>query len=187
MRHRHLSLCRSALTALSLALLIPAASAGSPNPNDYPLRVHIYHLDRHSRYTHGVLMYVEGEGRGNLFENGDPKGIEFTYSCSDRVMNNSGYETYPARWKKPGRALVILYHEPGSNSMDTCELKVDVKDFAYISRNGILSTEPTNVFKDWMTKQNYDPEHGKDQPAYQQRQQQSPPQPAPSSPDPGVQ
>jgi hypothetical protein len=186
MRHRNPSLCRSVLVALALSLFIPVARSESHNPSDYPLRIHIYRIDRHTRYYRGMVEWVDGEGRANLFENGDPKGIDFAYTCGNRFTNSSGFETYPAKWKKPGRSLVLLYHQIGSTSMDTCELKVDVKDFAYVSHNGVLSTEPTNVFKDWMIKQQYDPEHGKDRPAFTQRQQSSPP-PPPSAPEPGVQ
>jgi hypothetical protein len=185
MRHRHPPLCRFVLIALTLIFLSPLAPAESHNPADYPLRVHIYRLNRHTRYFRGMVEWVDGEGRANLFENGDPKGLDFAYTCSDRFMNSSGFETYPAKWKKSGRSLILLLHQIGSTSMDTCELKVDVKDFAYVSHNGVLTTEPTSVFKEWMIKQQYDPEHGKDQPAFTQRQSAPPPQT--SAPEPGVQ
>jgi len=38
------------------------------------------------------------------------------------------------------------------------------KDFVYVARNGNLTTEPADVFKQWMTKHDYDPEHGKSTP-----------------------
>ena len=52
----------------------------------------------------------------------------------------------------------------GENGYDTCRLKVMVKDFVYITRNGNLTTEPADLFKQWMTKHDYDPEHGKTTP-----------------------
>jgi hypothetical protein len=184
MRHRHTCLCRSALIALAFILLSPLAFSESHNPDDYPLRVHIFRLNRHTHYFRGVSDWTEGEGRANLFENGNPEGLDFAYSCSDRFMNSSGFETYFAKWKKPGRSLVLLTHQIGSNSTDTCELKVDVKDFAYVSHNGVLSTEPISVYKDWMTKHQYDPEHGKNEPIRTQGPQPpAEPQPSPA-PDP---
>jgi hypothetical protein len=180
MRNRHPLFCRSVLALLSLSLLSPLAFAESHKPADYPLRVHIYKLNRHTRYYRGLVEWVDGEGRANLFENGNPRGIDFTYTCSDRFMNSSGFETYFAKWKKPGLSLVLLMREIGSNSTDTCELKVDVKDFVYIGRNGGLSTEPISVFKDWMTKHDYDPEQGKNEPLYIPKPpSQSAPQPVP--------
>jgi hypothetical protein len=165
MRNSHPSPLRSTIAALTLFLLTPLAFASSHNPADYPLRVHIYRLNRHTHYYGGVTEWVEGDGRANLFENGIAHGIDFAYNCSDRFMNSSGYETYFARWKKPGLSLVLLMREIGSaNSTDTCELKVDVKDFAYVSHQGVLDTEPVSVFQAWMVKHEYDPEHGKNEP-----------------------
>ena len=39
-----------------------------------------------------------------------------------------------------------------------------MKDFVYVSHNGNLTTEPIDVFKQWMAKHDYDPEHGKNTP-----------------------
>jgi len=80
------------------------------------------------------------------------------------MQTSSGYETFPAKWKKPGQELVILQQQFGKTSYDTCRLKVLVKDFVYISHNGNLTTEPVDVFKQWMAKHDYDPEHGKNTP-----------------------
>lgn len=180
MRNRHPSLRRSVVAALALSILSPLAPAESHKPADYPLRVHIYRLTHQTQRYRGVVQWVDGEGRANLFENGAPVGIDFAYSCSDRFMNSSGFETYPAKWKKPGQSMVLLLREIGSNSTDTCELKVDVKDFAYVGRNGALATEPASVFKDWMTKHQYDPEHGLNEPVFMQSPQSpSAPQSAP--------
>jgi hypothetical protein len=52
--------------------------------------------------------------------------------------------------------------KPGA--MHPCELKVTMKDFAYYRRSGSLYTEPAGIFKQWMEKHHYDPEHGKNQP-----------------------
>jgi hypothetical protein len=140
--------------------LFCTASSAAPNPADYPLRVHIYRMNEHEHRHNGIVDFVDGEGRANLFENGVAKGVDFSFSCYDRFMTSSGGETYPAKWKKPGQSLVILMHKIGTNSAASCELKVDVKDFAYYAHNGALSTEPIAAFKQWMTEHQYDPEHG---------------------------
>ncbi len=158
---------------LAAILLSTAVHAGTVNPADYPLRVHIFQFNSYSHYYRpggGIpssLDSVDGEGRANLFENGDPKGFDFSYSCGHRLMASPGYETYLARWKKPGRVLEILLPVLGGKpgQMDSCELKVTMKpDSAYSRHNGLLGEEPAAQFKAWMVKYQYDPEHGKNQP-----------------------
>jgi hypothetical protein len=146
-------------------LLSTAALAGGRTVADYPLRVHIYEHSGHSYYWHQSLDAVDGEGRANLFENGTPRGFDFGYRCADRLRSSPGYETYPARWKKPGKDLEILLPEFGKpGAMEVCELKVDMKDTAYYKHNGLLNEEPAEKFKEWMDKHQYDPEHGKNEP-----------------------
>ena len=154
------------LLALALVLLpVAAALAESHNPADYPLRVHIFRRSETTFYHNRQAEEAKGEGRANLFENGEPKAIDFQFECDTKLQTSSGFETFPAKWKKPGEELVILQPKFGSNnSYDTCKLKVIVKDFAYVSRSGNLTTEPAAAFKQWMTKHDYDPEHGKDTP-----------------------
>jgi hypothetical protein len=169
---------RSALRSLvAIAICFFSASAlhASANLAQYPLRVHIFQRSEHTRYSGGILDWAEGNGRANLFENSEPRGFDFDYRCGDRLMTSSGYETYPARWKKKDQSLEILYPVMGKlGTMRSCELKVEMKDFAYYRHQGITYTEPSTVFKQWMEKHQYDPEHGKDQPI----------QPANSAPEP---
>lgn len=160
---------RSRLCGLSVLagclLLSTAALAGGHNAADYPLRVHIFNFNSHSHYYERSVEYVDGEGRANLYENGEPRGFDFSYRCGERLRGSAGFETYMARWKKPGRALEILeprFGNPGA--MDSCELKVDMKDTVYYRHNGGLDEEPAAVFKKWMDKHQYDPEHGKNEP-----------------------
>ena len=84
--------------------------------------------------------------------------------CDTRLQTSSGFETFPAQWRKPGQELVVLQPQFGKNGYDSSRLKVMVKDFVYVTRNGVLNTEPENVFKEWMSKHDYDPEHGKNSP-----------------------
>jgi hypothetical protein len=83
-------------------LLTMPALAGKTSAADFPLRVHIFSYNGHSHYYDRSLDMVDGEGRANLFENGEPRGFDFSYRCADRLRVSPGYETYLARWKKPG-------------------------------------------------------------------------------------
>jgi hypothetical protein len=89
-------------------LLSGSAMAGKWTPADFPLRVHIYGHSGVSHYHNQSLDGVDGEGRANLYENGQPRGFDFGYQCGERLRNSVGFETYMARWKKPGRELQIL-------------------------------------------------------------------------------
>ena len=147
-------------------LLSTAALAGGHNPADDPLRVHLYQENGVSHYNRGTLDYVDGEGRANLFENGVPRGFDFSYRCGERLRSSAGFETYPARWKKPDKALEILLPQFGKpGAFDACELKVLMKaDTVYHRHNGLLGEEPAAKYKEWMEKVQYDPEHGKNEP-----------------------
>jgi len=142
----------------------PVVQAESHNPADYPLRIHIYRRNETTFYYNRQTEAAKGEGRANLFEGGEPKGVDFQFECDTKLQTSSGFETFPAKWKKPGQELVILQPQFGRNGYDTCRLKVMVKDFVYVGHNGNLTTEPASAFKQWMTKHEYDPEHGKNTP-----------------------
>jgi hypothetical protein len=160
----------------SAGLLVTAhpAYAGKSNPADFPLRVHIFMFNGYSHYyrpgggASTSLDEVDGEGRANLYENSLPRGFDFSYQCSRRLMVSPGFETFMARWKKPGRELEILLPVMGGKpgEMNSCNLKVNMKqDTAYVRHNGLLAEEPAAAFKKWMDAHQYDPEHGKDLPA----------------------
>lgn len=147
------------------------ASAGmraeSKNPADYPLRLQIFGRSQTSWYHSRLreLDETQGDGRADLYEGGEARGVDFRYECGYKVRPSFGYETYPARWKKPGKKLIVLLPQFGeSGKFFTCEFDTDVKDFAYSrSRNGLRS-EPVAQYKLWMQRHDYDPEHGKDTP-----------------------
>jgi hypothetical protein len=151
--------------------------AGGHNAADYPLRVHINQENGVSHYYGQSLEMVDGEGRANLFENGNPLGFDFNYRCGERLRGSAGHETYLARWKKPGKSLEILLPQFGKpGSYDACELKVIMKqDTVYVRQNGVLHEEPAAKYKQWMDKHQYDPEHGKNEPVA------ATPAPAPAS------
>lgn len=165
---------------LCALLLLPVAAAASKwNPTEFPLRVHIFNFNGFSHYYDHTLERVDGEGRANLYENGQPIGFDFSYQCGARLMGSPGFETYMARWKKPGRDIEILLPVLGGKpgEMDSCDLKVLLKqDTVYVRHNGLIGEEPASVFKDWMVKHQYDPEHGLNQPV------RTPAQPAQAAP-----
>ncbi|MGO4211776.1 hypothetical protein AB4Y89_21220 [Terriglobus sp. 2YAB30_2] len=135
--------------------------AESKNPADYPLRVHVYPHQKVHFYNGTTEEESKGEGIANLYENGMPHGVEFTFDCSQNVKGNSGFETYPAKWKKPNQELVVLVPVfAKTNAYFTCNFKTSVKDEVYALNKGKLIKVPGVQYKDWMTKHNYDPEHG---------------------------
>ena len=145
--------------------------AESTNPAAYPLRIHIFGRSETTFYHFRSVDESKGDGRANLFENGEPRGVDFNFDCSQKLRASFGYETYPAKWKKPNRELTVLLPVFGkTGAYFTCNLKTDIKDYAYFSHDGRLSSEPVADFKAWMVKHDYDPEHGKDMPIKVQSQ-----------------
>ena len=150
---------------LSLLLIPTALNADDKNPANYPLRIHIFGRNETNFYHGRVVEESKGDGRANLFENSEAKGVDFSFECSEKLRASFGYETYPAKWKKPNQELTVLMPVFGkSGAYWTCNLKTDVKDFAYMTGNGKMGSEPIAQFKTWMEKHDYDPEHGKNTP-----------------------
>jgi hypothetical protein len=151
---------------LCICLLVPIAlHAESKNAADYPLRVHVLGRNETTFYHNRYAEEAKGEGRANLFENSEAHGVDFTFDCSEKLKASFGYETYPAKWKKPGQELTVLLPVFGkSNAYFTCNLKTDVKDFAYATHDGKIRSESVADFKRWMVNHDYDPEHGKNTP-----------------------
>jgi hypothetical protein len=151
---------------LCLCLLFPAVLlADSKNPADYPLRIHVLGRNETTFYHNRYAEEAKGEGRANLFENSEAHGVDFTFDCSEKLKASLAYDTYPAKWKKPGQELTVLLPVFGkSNTYFTCNFKTDVKDFVYASHNGQKVEEPVAEYKKWMIKHDYDPEHGKNTP-----------------------
>jgi hypothetical protein len=140
-------------------------NASSLNPTDFPLRVHIFYHNGVSHYATPQQTgpeLVEGEGRANLYEGSQPLGFDFSYRCQTRLMDSMGYETYVARWKTHDKELEIM--QPAVDK--TCVINVAMKvHVAYTNENGQVQLESATDFKQWMDKNQYDPEHGKDLPA----------------------
>jgi hypothetical protein len=162
MRFPKLMTASMLVVAMMMSTMIVAESK---NPADYPLRLHIFGRSQTTFYHWRSEDEAKGDGRANLFENSEAHGVDFNYDCGEKVRASFGFQTYPARWKKPGRELVVLLPVFGeSGKFFTCDFKTDVKDFAYaMGRNG-LNSEPVAQYKLWMQRHDYDPEHGKDVP-----------------------
>jgi hypothetical protein len=157
--------------AATLALAVIGANGlhamgESKNPADYPLRFHVFGRNETNFYHYRVQDEAKGDGRADLYEGGSAKGVDFSFDCDHPIRASFGYETYPARWKKPGKQLVVLLPVFGeAGKFFTCTFSTDVKDFAYSrQRNGGLGQESIEDFKAWMTRVDYDPEHGKNMP-----------------------
>jgi hypothetical protein len=152
----------------SLLTAVAPAFASKPDPDDFPLRVHIMKFitqaapRRQKTDISGVPQFSEGRGVADLFENSTPAGFQFDFSCTDAIAASSGYGTYPARWKKQDRTLEILIPETGKPwNLDTCDLRTTMRPgLAFIWKNGNISEEAATALKDWMVKHKYDPEKG---------------------------
>jgi hypothetical protein len=172
---------RSILFALSLFALSvivvclgsgPAALAGGPNAAKYPLRVYIFRYavqpetSRGAKHPSDMAEYVSGIGQADLFENGEPRGFQFSFVCVAEMRASAGYETFPARWKKREAVLEILLPEKGkSETMDSCELQPDMMaGQAYFWKNSAVAQEPSDLLKGWMVKHKFDPENSDEEP-----------------------
>ncbi|WP_158788468.1 hypothetical protein [Granulicella sp. L46] len=177
------------VAAMMMAAMSPRALADSKNPADYPLRLHIFGRSQTSFYYHRTrsLDETQGDGRANLYENGEARGLDFNYQCDYKVRASFGYETYPARWKKQGKQLVVLLPVFGqAGKFFTCDFNADMKDFAYAEGRDGMRSEPVAEYKLWMQRHDYDPEHGKDVPVRGKGGEPSPmpPQEGPGEPAP---
>jgi hypothetical protein len=131
------------------------------------MRIHIFSRSQTIFYHREWLDDTQGEGRANLFEGNDVHGVDFNYNCGRKLRSSFGYETYPARWRKPGRELVVLMPVFGKASAYwTCDLNTDVKDFVYTAHHGHMGAVPEQKILQWMARHNYDPVHGKDVPSW---------------------
>ena len=167
--------------AMIVVTAAPICSAQNQKLTEYPLRIHIFRRNETTFYRMRVAEAAKGEGRANLFENSQPRGMDFQFDCAERLQTSSGFETFPAKWKKPNQELEVLMPEFGkANKYDKCKFRVQMKDFAYVQHNGLLGTEPIDRFKDWMVKHDYDPEHGKNNPMMTQPAGQPAPAPQPT-------
>jgi hypothetical protein len=163
----------SGLIAIALCFAIQTpAHAARHDADGYPLRVHIMKItaqprnSRNGKHLSDSPDYVDGMGVGDLFENGQPQALQFSYSCIDGLKSSSGYGTFPARWKKKDKTLEILQPETGKpENLESCDLHTELMPgTAFYWKSGSLSQEPATVLKAWMVKHQYDPEKDRNDP-----------------------
>ena len=129
---------------LIVLLCVPLAVLAKKNLADYQMRLHIYET-----HWNQDRLGFHAFGRANLFdEQGTPRGVEFTYDCSDHLMASSGNEAYPAKWKKQGQSIDVIFGEIGANpdSFHDCEFKVAEKQYVFFGGRGGLGTESPQEF-----------------------------------------
>jgi len=123
---------------VSVVAVVTVAGVALASEPDYPLRVVILHNTGQTGDGRAV-----GQGEGNVRDGSQWRGFDFTYSCGMRVAVTRGSDEYFARWKTTDTRLVIRLTEIGNpKHTSECDLKVTLKDFVYVSRNGQLSTAP---------------------------------------------
>jgi hypothetical protein len=157
-----------AALAVCVAVSTPALAARH-DADGYPLRVHILKFASHPRNTpNGANRsdspdYMDGMGVADLFENGDPQGFTFSYSCIDGIKASGGYGTFPARWKKKDKTIEVLIPETGKpQNLETCELHTEMRPgLVFYWRDGTVAQEAATILKQWMTSHHYDPENGR--------------------------
>lgn len=136
------------LGLIALFLCVPATLLAKKSLSDYQMRIHIYQ----TRWNHNRFGY-HAFGRANLFdEKGVPHGVEYTYDCADHLMASTGREAYPAKWKKQGQTIDVVFGEIGAKAgqFHDCEFKIAEKQFVYYGSRGGLGTESA---QDFMAKQ----------------------------------
>lgn len=135
------------LAILTVLFCVPVSLLAKKRLSDYPMRLHIFETHWHHN-SFGFHAY----GMADLFdEQGMPHGVEFTYDCEDHLMASMANEAYPARWKKQGQSIEVVFGEIGSNpnSFHDCEFKISEKQFVFYRGRGGLETESAQEF---MTK-----------------------------------
>lgn len=152
--------------------LSTAATAAKPDDAKFPLRVHIFRYvaqPSHSRdfkNPSGMAEYVTGMGQADLFENGNPRGFQFRYSCTVTMIASGGHETLPARWKKKDKTLEILLPQAGKPwNKEGCDLQTEMRTgLVYYWKDGAVAEESDVLLKAWMVKHKFDPENGSEEP-----------------------
>jgi len=148
---------KTLLLPVALFALASPAFAADKNPTDYPIKLTI--LETH---TDTNRWGVHGSGRGRINLDGQVNGIEFQYDCSEKYGVAYGGEYLLARWKRQPSELTVLSHGMGDSHMNTCDMKVSVHDFIYVTKDGHLATISQ---KEWAMKHKRGGKHQDDEDA----------------------
>jgi hypothetical protein len=115
------------------------AKAADLDPTHYPLRFKLLKGD----WT-AANPGFDGFGRGDLFgPDKSVKGIEFSSHGRFRLSESLGGDSYRARLNETQDKLLLLVHvvgEHGGDSWRQCELKIDVKPYVFVMKDGQLTT-----------------------------------------------
>jgi hypothetical protein len=160
---------RLVLAAIGLASYLaapPILSAGSHKPADLPLRVAIFGAPAMTIPPYGSFQFAEGEGRGDLFENGKP-AIDFQYHCPKRFRGFSRLGNLHGALEKPRSMMELLLPEIENRAQQRLPTHGPcARTQAYVAlQGGEAAVIPAASFKLWMDKAQYVPENGEESPS----------------------
>jgi len=126
------------IAALCLPILACATALHGADKNaaDYPIKFTILetHMDTDRWGVHAT-------GRGRINNAGQVNGVEFQYDCDEKLGVAYGGEFFAAKWKKEPEEITVLSHGMGDEHKNTCDVKVTVREFIFVTKNGHLTTE----------------------------------------------
>ena len=99
--NQHTRLFASSSAALVFTLA-PVFHAEDKNRADY-LYLFMSSGGLKQRFITNDVAETKGEGRANLFENGEARGLDFDFDCAERLKTSSRFKAFPANWKKSRR------------------------------------------------------------------------------------
>ena len=108
----------------------------------HPPHFHVVDGER----TEEQCWRTHGWGTANLSGAGAAaQGAEFKYDCSYGFLTNSQLTSfYQARWVQQGSELEVLLQRPGSDKVDTCKVRVELKPQPYPQSHHIVVQTQTS-------------------------------------------
>lgn len=97
------------LTSFCLLLATATLHAESKNPSDYPLRVHVFGHNQTTFYHNRLEEESKGDGRANLFENSEARGLDFSFDCPEKLKSSFGFETIQPSGRSRARSWWFCY------------------------------------------------------------------------------
>jgi hypothetical protein len=115
---------------LTIGLLTMFASP----PDNHPARVAI---EQARTETHNGV--TTGSGAGNVITSDGTQGFDYVFQGCTPFQASRGGSLYPATWDGK-HSLTIRMKEVGSDRTHDCELKVSLRNFVYVMKDGQLKT-----------------------------------------------
>ncbi len=115
----------------------PGFAYEPPSP-DYPVHLHVLDGARteDNQGDHGWGTANLSEPASQTPGGTDLQGAEFTYECWRGFLPNTQLNSfYQGRWVKPGSELEALLQRPGSDKVDKCRIKLNLKPQPYPEKN----------------------------------------------------